>query len=124
MLNYLKVDSKIDEEEDPNTYDGSWGHWMPMTNCLLLSSDREKIDSVKFADERDYTDYKNTIRPFGDNYTAWVETWKAVEDWQKPENWTVPSDWLTVGEMEQENKNRTSDFYVAQFRIRFCIDDL
>ena len=69
------------------------------------------------------TSLKNTTT-INLDYMNWIDSWKAVENWQKPENWTVPSDWPTVEEMVQANDNKASDFYVAQFRIRFCNDDL
>ena len=130
---YLAESSRAEEQRDPHVYDGNWGQWMPMTHCLLLSSDRNKIESTtearngderaRFRDERNFTKEYNYYK-FGDDYMNWIDSWKAVENWQKPENWTVPSDWPTVEEMVQANDNKASDFYVAQFRIRFCNDDL
>ena len=119
----MAISSETDEQHDPNVYDGNWGQWMPMTKCLLLSSDHEKIKKAEFMDERKFSDHNNPWR-FGENHTKWIDSWKAVENWQKPENWTLPSDWPTVEEMVLANDNKTSDFYVAQFRVRFCIDDL
>jgi len=120
----LAENSRADELKNPGKISaGNWGQWMPLTHCLLLSSDRRKVDAMTFRDERNFTGGRNYYE-FGDDYKKWVDSWKAVESWEKPDNWTVPSDWLTVEEMERENNDRTSDFYVAQFRIRFCNNDL
>ena len=122
-LMYLAESSRAEEQRDPHVYDGNWGQWMPMTNCLLLHSDSEIIRKARFEDERNFTKEYNYYK-FEDDYTKWIDSWKAIENWQKPENWTVPSNWPTVEEMVQANDNKPSDFYVAQFRIRFCNDDL